>query len=58
MLFYFHGGDLPSWLTDLIFLFFYLAPVIVPAIVIGVPFLFIHYYSGRNENKSIDDKNS
>jgi hypothetical protein len=57
MLLYLHGGDLPSWLIDLIFLFFYLAPVIFSVIVISLPFLFFHFYFKWKENKSNDDKN-
>lgn len=51
MLFYLHGGDLPFWLINLIFLLFILAPIIV----ISLPFLFFYHYFKRKEDLKLED---
>jgi hypothetical protein len=52
MLIYFHGGDLPSWMIDLIFLLFALAPFAA----VSLPFLFFYFYFKWKKNKSNDDE--
>jgi hypothetical protein len=54
MLFYLHGGDLPSWILFLLFALI----MLIPFAVEGLPFLFFHVYFKIKENKINDDKSS
>lgn len=53
MLFYLHGGDLPSWVIWLLILLV----IFVPSAIVVSPFLFLHFYLRKKEKQAKDDKN-